>query len=398
MGWLILFLVSILSGGLAGFFVGQKIFEERLQRLEDFQKNISLEIKDASDFSNQYSLEREEQSVVKIVKENSPAVVSIIVTKDIPKVDSFFNDPFFRQFYFGDELEFETETREIGGGTGFIVNKDGFIITNRHVVDDEKADYSVMFNDGETLSAEVLAKDSFLDVAILKVEAKNLPTVELGNSDDLNIGQTVLAIGNSLGEFDNTVSKGIISGLKRQVEAGNSLGQTELLEEVIQTDAAINPGNSGGPLFNLSGKVIGINVAIAQGAENIGFTIPINQVKDIYQSVKENGKIVRPYLGVRYLMINEQIQEINDLKVDHGALILRGNSRSELPVLPGSPADKAGLSEYDIILEINGEKLTEKNNLAKALRKRRVGEEITLKVLSKDKEKTLKIVLEESDF
>ena len=237
-----------------------------------------------------------------------------------------------------------------------------------------------------------------MDVAILKIDKENLPTVTLGDSDNLNIGQTVIAIGNSLGEFSNTVSKGIVSGLKRQVETGGIFGKTEILDEVIQTDAAINSGNSGGPLFDLNGKVIGINVAMAQGAENIGFTIPINQIKDIYQSVKDTGRIIRPYLGVRYFLINEEVQSMNNLLVNHGAIIIKGNQKTEPAIAPDSPAEKAGLAEYDIILEIDGEEITQKNPLAKIISKKKVGQTVTLKVLSKGSEKTLKVILEESDY
>lgn len=389
--------ISSLAGALGGFFASERFFQKKINELEIFQDNFTSKNKILQD-STQSSLLEEDQSVVKVVQENAPAVVSIVITKDVPKLDSFFNDPFFNQFYSGNQDETETETREIGGGTGFIIDSSGYIITNKHVVDDLKANYTIMLNNQETFEAKILARDNFLDIAILKIEGKDLPIIKLGDSENLQVGQTVIAIGNSLGEFSNTVSKGIISGLKREVEAGNSLGQTEILEEVIQTDAAINPGNSGGPLFDLKGNVIGVNVAMAQGAENIGFTIPINQIKDIYKSVKETGKIVRPYLGVRYLIVNEKIKEKNNLLVDYGALILRGNSRDELAILPGSPADKAGLLEYDIILEIDNEKITEKNNLAKIIRKKEVGEEIELKILSKGKEKITKTTLEESDF
>lgn len=390
--------LCILVGGFSGVYFTKKLLEKEYSGLQKFKEELEENNQTRLGFDD-YSVQEEDRMVVNMVKKNSPAVVSIVVTKDIPKLDSFFNDPFFRQFYLGEpETESETETQQIGSGTGFIVDSEGYIITNKHVVNDEAADYSVLLSDGEDYEAEVLAKDDFLDLAILKIEQKDLPTVRLGDSDKLNIGQTVIAIGNSLGEFNNTVSKGIISGLKRQVEAGNSLGQTEILDEVIQTDAAINPGNSGGPLFNLNGEVIGINVAMAQGAENIGFTIPVNQVKDIYQSVKETGKIVRPYLGIRYILINENIQKMNNLLVDHGALVLRGNSRSDLAVIPGSPADKAGLVEYDIILEIDSQEVNEKNTLAKIIRKKKVGEEVTLKVLSKGNEKEVEVVLEEADF
>lgn len=394
-GLLIVFVfLNILIALIIGFLISNKILEKKLKNLNNYQSESLL--KNEAELNEfEYSLKQEDQAVVKAVKDNTPAVVSIVITKDVPKIDSFFSDPFFNQFYFGGDVETETETQEIGGGTGFIVDPSGYILTNKHVVADTDAKYTIMLNNGETFDAEILARDVFLDVAVLKINGKNLPTVTFGDSDKLNVGQTVIAIGNSLGEFNNTVSKGIISGLKRQVEAGNSLGQTEILDEVIQTDAAINPGNSGGPLFDLNGKVIGINVAMAQGAENIGFTIPINQIKELYQSVKNTGKIVRPQLGVRYLIINEKIQKMNNLAVDYGALILRGNSRDELAIIPGSPADKAGLLEYDIILEINGEKITEKNGLAKLINKRKVGEEITLKVLSKGEEKTVKTILKE---
>ncbi len=394
----IIIFIIILVGGFSGIYFTKKLLREEFGGLNKLREELINSNQTNLNFDN-YSIQKEDRMVIDMVKKNSPAVVSIVITKDIPKLDSFFKDPFFRQFYLGEpNTESETETQQIGSGTGFIVDSEGYIITNKHVVEDEEADYSVLLNDGEDYKAKVLAKDDFLDLAILKIEQKDLITVKLGDSDKLNIGQTVIAIGNSLGEFNNTVSKGIISGLKRQVEAGNSLGQTEILDEVIQTDAAINPGNSGGPLFNLNGEVIGINVAMAQSAENIGFTIPVNQVKDIYQSVKETGKIVRPYLGIRYIIINENIQKMNNLLVDHGALILKGNSQSDLAVIPGSPADKADLTEYDIILEIDGQEVNERNTLAKIIRKKKVGEEVRLKVLSEGSEKEVKVILEEADF
>jgi len=394
----LLVLLGGLIGGFWGAYSSEKFFETSFNELKELKSNLEKKDQTISSLEN-YDSQEGDNLITAIVKENSPAVVSIIITKDVPKLDSFFNDPFFNQFYFEDRnMEPETKIQEIGGGTGFIVNENGYIMTNRHVVSDENANYTVMLNDGKDYKAEVLAKDDFMDFAILKIEEKDLPTVVLGDSDDLEIGQTVLAIGNSLGEFSNTVSRGIVSGLKRQVEAGNSLGQTEILDEVIQTDAAINPGNSGGPLFNLKGQVIGINVAVAARAENIGFTIPINQVKDVYQGVKETGRIVRPYLGIRYIMINEKIQEMNNLLVGYGVLILRGNQKGDLAIMPGSPADKADLSEYDIILEIDGERVDEKNSLAKIIRNKKVDQEITLKVLSKGKEKAIEVVLEEADF
>jgi len=219
--------------------------------------------------------------------------------------------------------------------------------------------------------------------------------LELADSGNLKIGQTVIAIGNSLGEFRNTVSKGIISGLKRNVTAGDGFGQAETLSEVIQTDAAINPGNSGGPLLNISGQVIGVNVAMAQGAENIGFALPINIVKKGIESVKSKGKIVQPYIGVRYIPITEEIKKANNLPYGYGALVLRGQKVTDFAVVPGSPADKAGLTENDIILEINGVKIDEKNLLSDQIAKSNVGDTINLKIWHKGEEKTVQVKLEE---
>ena len=397
--------VSVLIGSIFGFLAGG-VAEKNLKSYIEKKTENQTQVSGGDEgVSQSIDLKEEDSSVVKAVENVSPAVVSIIVTKDVPKLDSyflnpFFNDPFFDPFGVDNspsqKNDSGTEKREIGGGTGFIVSSDGYIITNRHVVSDKEAEYTVMVNDGTKKEAKVLAIDSFLDIAIIKIDQNNLPYVNFGDSDSLKIGQTVIAIGNSLGEFRNTVSKGIISGLKRNVSAGDGMGETELLEEVIQTDAAINPGNSGGPLLDINGRVIGVNVAMAQGAENIGFSIPVNQIKKIYDSVKETGKISRPYLGIRYLVINDQIKEENKLPYNYGALVVRGEKMTDLAVVPGSPADKAGLAENDIILEIDGEKITQDNDLAKIVRKKEVGEEITMEVWSKGSEKVVKVVLGES--
>jgi len=222
-----------------------------------------------------------------------------------------------------------------------------------------------------------------------------LPVVELGDSSGLKVGQTAIAIGNALGEFRNTVSTGVISGLSRSITAGGPGIGSEQLTGVIQTDASINPGNSGGPLLNIAGQVIGINTAIVQGAQNIGFAIPINEVKKSIDNVKEHGRIIRPWLGVRYVLINKSIAAANNLKIDYGALIVRGDNKTDLAVIPGSPADKAGLEENDIILEINNGKIDEKNPLANAIGKLNPGDEITLKVMHKGEEKVVKVKLEE---
>lgn len=332
-----------------------------------------------------------EESVIAAVDKAAPAVVSIIVTKDLPTIEEYY-DSFWGMFFqrYGDE----TEEQEIGGGTGFIV-ADGLILTNKHVVADEEAGYTVLTNDGEKIKAEVVARDPVQDIAILKIDKTGLPTIQLGNSDEVKAGQTVIAIGNSLGEFSNTVSVGVISGLRRSITAINDYGESEELSEVIQTDAAINQGNSGGPLINLKGEAIAINVAMAQWAENVGFALPINIVKrDVDQVVRE-GKISYPFLGVRYILITPEIQEENSLSVDYGALIVRGEKAGELAIVPGGPADKADLEENDIILEINGERIDSDNPLADVVQEYNIGDRINLKILHKGEEKEVQVELEE---
>lgn len=401
--------VSALTGSLFGFLAGrisQLSWVETL--LNKKTQEIAVKISDKKEpVISDEQIFKEEGLIISSVEKASDSVVSIVVTKDVPKIDSFFSDPFFDDPFFnpfgfrqreqGDQEDIETEKQEIGGGTGFIVDSEGYIVTNRHVVSDDEAEYTVIFNNEEKIQAKVLAVDSFLDVAILKVEKNSLPFLEFGDSEKLRAGQTVIAIGNSLGEFRNTVSKGIISGLKRNIEASDGYRQSEALEEVIQTDAAINPGNSGGPLLNLYGQVIGVNVAMAQGAENIGFAIPSNQIKQIYQGVKQTGKISRPYLGVRYVVLNKAISKENNLDFDYGALVLRGEKLTDLAVIPDSPADKAGIVENDIILEIDGRKITTEDDLASLIRKKKVGDSLNLKIWSKGKEKMVSVVLEEAE-
>jgi serine protease Do len=345
-----------------------------------------------------------ETAVENAVQKVSPAVVSIIITKNLPIIEQNFpgfGSDFFNQFFGLDipqgqpNQQPSTQKTEVGGGTGFIVSSDGYIITNKHVAADDQAEYTVLMNDESKHSAKVLSLDPINDIAILKIDGKNLSYAEFGDSANLKVGQSVITIGNALGEFRNTVSTGVISGLARSVTAGGQGFGSEDLVGVIQTDASINPGNSGGPLINLSGQVIGMNTAMAQGAENIGFTIPINEVKAVYESVKKFGHIVRPWLGVRYLQINKTLADANKLSVDYGVLIVRGQNQTDLAVIPGSPADKAGLVENDIILEINGKKINEKNPLAKVISQLKVGDEVSLKILSKGKERTIKVKLEE---
>jgi serine protease Do len=369
----------------------------------------------------------EEDAVVQVADQASKAVVSIIITKDVPKIQNNFFDPFggsgqdpsslFDQFFGGQSQLPQmppqqqqqpgnggTVKQEIGGGSGFVVSEDGLIVTNKHVVADPSADYTVLTNDGREYDAKVLGRDRTNDVAVIKIDPSKptkgngvdkMDTLPLGNSGQIKVGQTVVAIGNALGEFTNTVSKGIVSGLRRNITAGG-LGGSEQLDQLIQTDAAINEGNSGGPLLNLKGEVIGINVAIAQGAQNIGFALPIDTVKNTIQSVEKNGKISQPYLGVRYQLLNKAIQQNSNLPFDYGAMVLRGQDPTQLAVIPGSPADKAGIQENDIILEANGAKIDDKNPLAKIIGGMKVGDSIDLKVWHKGNTNNVKVALSEA--
>lgn len=348
----------------------------------------------------------QESFVVDAVKKTNPAVVSIIISKEVPKYETYI-DPNEQQNPFGDlfpgfNFNFNipqyrqngTEKKDIGGGSGFFVHGNGLIVTNKHVVNQKNVEYIVFTNDGKKHNAEVVARDPVLDIALIKIEGNSFPYLTLGNSDSLNVGQSVIAIGNALGEYRNTVSVGVVSGLARSITAGDNSGKAEILDHVIQTDAAINPGNSGGPLLNLKGEVIGVNVAVAQGSQSVGFALPINSVKGAIESVKLTGKIVRPYLGVRYVAINAEMKEKNNLTVNYGVLVKRGAVESDLAVIPGSPADKAGIVENDIILEIDGIKLDDKNNLSSLIRGKKIGQVINLKIFHKGAEKTVSVTLE----
>ncbi|MFA6393610.1 MAG: trypsin-like peptidase domain-containing protein [Patescibacteria group bacterium] len=387
--------VSSLFGGVVGFWAGVASREADFSALRGNMFGAGKVVK-----------VEEESSVISAVEKVSPAVVSIIISKDLPIIEEFRDAPlgsdFFRQF-FGEDFNLGvpqfrqngTERREIGGGSGFIISPDGYVVTNRHVVSDEAADYTVLTNSGKKYSAKVLARDTVNDLAVLKVDASGLPAVEFGDSAGLKAGQSVIAIGNALGEFRNTVSVGVISGLARSVVASGGLSGSEQLSNVIQTDASINPGNSGGPLLNLAGQVIGINTAIVAGAQNIGFALPINEVRPSIESVRQTGKIVRPWLGVRYVLINDALAETRKLPVKSGALVIKGENENELAIVPGSPADKAGLKENDIILKLDGTDINEANPLANALGRHKPGDEVTLKIRSGESEKEVKVKLEE---
>lgn len=342
----------------------------------------------------------EEQIIIDTVKKSQDSVVSVIATKDLPVMEQYFVNPFGGDSSSPFDIQIPqyrqkgTEKKEVSAGTGFIVSTDGLILTNKHVVSEEGAEFTVVMNSGEKYPAKVLAKDPSQDIAIIKINKNNLSALKLGDSDGIQVGQKAIAIGNSLGEFKNTVSVGVISGLRRTITASGG-SMTETLDDLIQTDAAINPGNSGGPLLNLNGEVIGINTAIAQQAQNVGFALLINKAKKDLDQVKKTGKITQPYLGVRYVLIDKDMKEKNNLSVDYGALVIRGDAQTDVAVVPGSPADKAGIVENDIILEVGGKKINKDNTLAKAIQDYKVGDVIKCKILHKGEERMIEVTLAE---
>lgn len=347
-------------------------------------------------------LSGEVMGIPDMVERVNQAVVSVVITKDVPIYERYYEEwnPFDfwgRGFSIPRVRENGTEEREVGGGSGFVVTKEGLVVTNRHVVADADARYSVIQSDGTSYEAEVLARDPQLDIAVLKIIPKN-PTdtfsyLQFGDSNQLRLGETVVAIGNALAEFRNSVSVGVVSGLSRSIVASDGRGRSEALRDVIQTDAAINPGNSGGPLLNLKGEVIGVNVATSQGADNIGFALPAHVVQPVVESVEETGKIVRPFLGVRYVMIDEELRQANNLSIGYGALVIRGERREELAVMPGSPADRAGILENDIIMAVGADELSGDTDLATVLRKQTIGVPVIVRVLSRGEEKELTVTL-----
>jgi S1-C subfamily serine protease len=310
---------------------------------------------------------QEESSVIDVVDHVSPSVVSVVL-----KTSQF-------DFFSG-----VTQSQE-GIGTGFIVDSHGLIVTNSHVADNPNGEYSIVLKDGRTFDVKKIHLDEVSDLAILEVTARDLPAVELGDSDALRVGQRAIAIGNALGRFQNTVTTGVISGISRQLRASGGFGsEAKIYENAIQTDAALNPGNSGGPLLNSSGQVIGINVATTLGADNISFAIPVNDLKPILETFLKEGRIVRPYIGVQYQMVTPEIARVQNLP--QGAYVSR--------VLADSPADKAGVKRGDIIVEFDGKKIDPETSIARSIAKKKPGEEVRLVLDREGKEIKVSVILE----
>jgi serine protease Do len=332
----------------------------------------------------------ESQLVAQIAKDVGPSVVSVNVTSQSTSSDLF---------------GFLQSEPQQSAGTGIILSSDGVIVTNRHVVPAGTTSVSVTLADGTTFNnVQVIGRTNesdSLDIAFLKIpdtKGKKLVPAQIGDSSKVQIGDRVVAIGNALGQFQNTVTSGIISGYGRTVQAsdqGSSTSSSENLEDLFQTDAAINEGNSGGPLVNSDGQVIGINTALASNAQGLGFAIPINDVKGLMKTVLATGKFEQPYLGVRYLSLTNDYAKQLNLSIDRGAYIIPSSKdNGQAGVISGSPADKAGLKEGDIITAVNGTNIDSRHSLTSLLDQYSVGDTVNLTVMRDGKQISIQATLE----
>ncbi|NIR47840.1 DegQ family serine endoprotease [candidate division KSB1 bacterium] len=333
-------------------------------------------------------LESTSRGFVEIAKKVSPTVVAITSEKVVKVRDpfaEFFNDDFFRRF-FRDPGGREREYRQRGLGSGVIVSPDGYIITNYHVIKD--ADEINVLRDGDEFDAEIIGTDPASDIAVIKIDENSLPAVTLGDSDKLEVGEWVLAIGSPFDlRLQHTVTSGIISAKGRALNLSNEL----TYEDFIQTDAAINPGNSGGALVNIKGELIGINTAIYAGKTGgnvgIGFAIPINLAKRVMDDLIEHGKVYRGYLGVYITTPDEELSEALNLKDNKGAVVNE--------VVRGTPADKAGLKKYDVIIEVDNTEVADSQMLTNLIATYQPGDKIDLTIIRDGKSKALTVKLEE---
>lgn len=375
------FVIGLLSGVfLVAVFIGGAV-SERIWGLP-FLKNLSLGVGNSkSEIINQRVV-NEENVVTEVAEKVSPGVVTVTFKRETPKLEQYFLDPF--GMFRGSRPTGEVESEQVDIGSGFVIDKSGLVVTNKHVVSTGSAsDYKVVLKDESEHQVEKIWRDPANDLAILKIEGSEFETLEMGDSDKLKVGNFVVAIGTALGEFRHTVTTGVVSGLGRGITAGDGYSFAEKLDNVIQTDAAINPGNSGGPLLNSLGQVIGVNVAVSQGANNIGFALPINLVKESLTNFNETGAFDRPFFGVRYQMISKEQGILND--VPAGGYVVE--------VVKDSSADNAGIKKGDIIVSFDSKKLSEvENGLVTLLAKKKIGDKVEVEMYRDNK--TEKIVVE----
>jgi S1-C subfamily serine protease len=308
----------------------------------------------------------EENVVTSVAEKVSPAVVTVSYKRETPVMEQYFLDPF--GMFGGRRATGEVDTEQVDIGSGFIVDKSGLVVTNKHVVSaGTPSDYKIVLKDDKEYQVEKIWRDPVNDLAILKISNGEFEAIEMGDSDKIKVGNFVVAIGTALGEFRHTVTTGVVSGLGRGITAGGGFTGAEKLDNVIQTDAAINPGNSGGPLLNSVGQVIGVSVAVSQGANNIGFALPINVVKESLNNFNTTGQFERPFFGVRYQLISKEQGILNN--VPAGAYVVE--------VVADSSADTAGIVKGDIITRFDGKEMTDdKTGLAGMLGKKKIGDKV----------------------
>ena len=315
----------------------------------------------------------EPDRIAAIAQQVGPAVVRIDSSRTVKNPNAEFNDPFFRNFFGSQMPQMPNEQVEKGMGSGFIVNQDGTILTNAHVVDGAQK-VTVTLKDGRTFQGKVMGKDPVTDVAVVKVDSNNLPVVKVGDSKTLQPGEMAIAIGNPLG-LDNTVTQGIISATGR---TSGQVGIPDKRVNFIQTDAAINPGNSGGPLLNQRGEVVGINTAIIQGAQGLGFAIPIDTARGISDQLIASGKVEHPFLGIQMVTLTPEIkQEINS-NPNSGLSVYDERGVLVMKVVPDSPAAKAGIRAGDVIEQANGEAVKDADTLQQLVETSQVGKNLQL--------------------
>src|SRR3989338_5902073 len=335
-----------------------------------------------------------EEEIIRAVEKILPSVVSITITKHLEEMEGTL--PFKNMTDVMIPKDEDGNVR-LGGGSGFIISDDGLVLTNKHVIVDPDAHYAIFDQEGNKGDLTILACEPIHDVAILKTTLpENYRVAPLGDSRTLRLGQTVIAIGNAVGEFQSSVSTGVVSGLSRLITAISDMsGHQERLRGLIQTDAAINPGNSGGPLVNMNGEVIGINAAVVFGAQNIGFAIPIEKAKRDITDIQKYGRIRRPFIGIRYMLLNTALQQHFKLPINYGALVVREPIPGDHAVVPGSAAESAGIRDGDIILACNGKTITEKNSLEDILENTIPGDQISLTYLRGAEKETFQLKLNE---
>lgn len=369
------FAVAVFLGG---------VLSERIWGLPLF-KNIVGKTGGTTELSQR--VVNEENVVTDVAEKVSPAVVTVSYKRQRPVMEQYFLDPF--GMFRGQRPSGKTEEETVDIGSGFIVDASGLVVTNKHVVSQgNPSDYTVILKDDSEHAVTKIWRDPANDLAILQIAGGNFQPIELGDSDRLKVGNFVIAIGTALGEFRHTVTTGVVSGLGRGITAGDpSTGSgfaAEKLDNVIQTDAAINPGNSGGPLLNSAGQVIGVNVAVSQGANNIGFALPINLVKDSLKTFNETGKFDRPFFGVRYQLVTKEQGILNN--VPAGAYVVE--------VVSESSAEAAGIKKGDMITKFDGTSVAERaNGLAELLAKKKVGDTIAVEYYRDGKASTVQVML-----